>query len=394
MTELVKISIDKVNSGELSFCRFITANDTGETGGHQEGFYIPKSSYSLFFNKEGIRGSNNDKFIKIKWQDDFETGSRAIYYGVGTRNEYRLTRFGRDFPFLTEEYTGALLIITRQSEGYYSAFVLNNEDDIESFLENFSMSPADTNGLIIKEEVEQSQTIEDLMNGFIDNLPQYFPDTSIIALSARNISNSINKYESDNFINQPDKVLVNWLHTEYELFKKVETHYYSEQLTKRFNSVTEFIDTANSILNRRKSRAGKSLEHHLDAIFKADNIKFSHPGKTEGNKKPDFIFPGNTEYHLTSFNKSNLTFLGAKTTCKDRWRQILNEAARIPVKHLFTLQQGISKNQLEEMYDSNVVLVVPSAYISTYPREYTDKILNLKKFIELTKEKQLSSPAL
>src|SRR5258708_2326554 len=84
------------------FCIFITANDTGETGAHQEGFYIPKSSYSLFFDSPGEKGSIKDNFIKIKWQDDFETESRAIYYGQGTRNEYRLTRFGRGFPFLTE----------------------------------------------------------------------------------------------------------------------------------------------------------------------------------------------------------------------------------------------------------------------------------------------------
>jgi hypothetical protein len=30
--------------------------------------------------------------------------------------------------------------------------------------------------------------------------------------------------------------------------------------------------------------------------------------------------------------------LGAKTTCKDRWRQVLTEAIKIPHKHLFTLE--------------------------------------------------------
>lgn len=49
------------------------------------------------------------------------------------------------------------------------------------------------------------------------------------------------------------------------------------------------------------------------------------------------------------FPANKLVFLGAKTTCKDRWRQVLNEADRIETKYLFTLQQGISKNQLREM---------------------------------------------
>ena len=58
--------------------------------------------------------------------------------------------------------------------------------------------------------------------------------------------------------------------------------------------------------------------------------------------------------------------LVVKTTCKDRWRQILNEADRIPVKHLFTLQEGVSVNQFQEMCESNVRLVVPKPLINKY----------------------------
>lgn len=387
MTETVEKAINSVNAGEISFCKFITANDTGETGAHQEGFYIPKTSYKLFFDSPGVRGSNKDKFIKIKWQDDLITESRAIYYGKGTRNEYRLTRFGRGFPYLTEEFIGGLLVLTKQSEENYQAYILNEEADMEEFLDNFGMSPADTNDLIIKGVIEQTESIEGLMGEFLTTLSATFPDTLSVANAARVITEKIN---SQTNMNEPDNILVSWLHTEYELFKKIETHYYSEQLSHPFGSVTEFIDAANSIMNRRKSRAGKSLEHHLDSVFTTAGLNFSHPGKTEGHKKPDFIFPGNDNYHDPLFESSKLTFLGAKTTCKDRWRQILNEAARIPVKHLFTLQQGISKNQLKEMYDSNVVLIVPQSYLSAYPAEYREKILKLKDFISYVEEKQTS----
>ena len=226
------------------------------------------------------------------------------------------------------------------------------------------------------------------MEEFLSILPKEFPATKEIADSAREITNTTNNIKADEIIEQPDRILLGWLHTEFELFKKIESHYYKGQLTTPFKTVDEFIVMANSILNRRKSRAGKSLEHHLDAVFKSDSLKFSHPGKTEGKKKPDFIFPGNEEYHTPTFNEGKLIFLGSKTTCKDRWRQILNEANRIPVKHLFTLQQGISENQLQEMYDSKVVLVVPQPYIFTFPAKYREKIMNLKNFLEFAKEKQ------
>ena len=365
MTETVEKAINSVNSGRLSFCRFITANDTGATGSHQSGFYIPKTSYSIFFDQPREKGNNYDKFIKIKWQDDFETDNRAIYYGQGTRNEYRLTRFGRGFPFLQDDYIGSLLTIVKQSDNYYQAYVLSEDEDVEDFLDAFGMSPVDTNAIITKSEIALPEDLTSLMNRYLSSLPATFPDTANIANEVRSICTQINEISTQTVVQKPDDSVLSWLQTEYELFKKIEVHYYSEQLTHPFTSVDKFIETANTILNRRKSRAGKSLEHHLDAVFTANQLRFSHPGKTEGNKKPDFIFPGNSEYHTNEFDHNKLIFLGAKTTCKDRWRQILNEASKIPVKHLFTLQQGISKNQLDEMYDSRVVLVVPDMYISS-----------------------------
>ena len=38
------------------------------------------------------------------------------YYGQGTRNEYRITRFGRGFPFFQDDNVGDLLIIAKYTE--------------------------------------------------------------------------------------------------------------------------------------------------------------------------------------------------------------------------------------------------------------------------------------
>ena len=141
------------------------------------------------------------------------------------------------------------------------------------------------------------------------------------------------------------------------------------------------IKTANTILNRRKSRAGKSLEHHLEEVFNIFKLIFQTLAITENNKKPDFIFPNIESYKNPRFNEKKLVLLASKTTCKDRWRQILNEADRIRTKHLFTLQQGISKNQLTEMKACGVQLVVPKAYLSSFPAEHRADILTLEQFV-------------
>ncbi|MCU2864148.1 type II restriction endonuclease, partial [Enterobacter hormaechei subsp. xiangfangensis] len=89
----------------------------------------------------------------------------------------------------------------------------------------------------------------------------------------------------------------------------------------------EFIALANSVSNRRKSRAGKSLELHLEHLFIEHGLRhFATQAITEGNKKPDFLFPSAGAYHDTEFPVENLRMLAVKTTCKDRWRQLLNEA--------------------------------------------------------------------
>ena len=41
--------------------------------------------------------------------------------------------------------------------------------------------------------------------------------------------------------------------------------------------------------------------------------------------------------------------LGAKSTCKDRWRQVLAEDEKISRKHLLTLEPGISEPQTHQM---------------------------------------------
>lgn len=389
MDDILNKAIETAQNASVAFTKFITANDTGATGGHQAGFHIHKNSWPLFFDSPGEKGSNKDTFIKIKWQDDLETNSRFIYYGTGTRNEYRLTRFGRGFPFLHDENIGDLVVICKVSSGYYEAFILSADEDIDGFLTALNISTAEINGIIPRQDVITTENrLLDCFNAFIASLTVPFPPTSILAGNARNCYNSSYNVTRQTILNNPDKELLGWLEAEFQLFKAIENNRYADIITRPFNSVEQLIETANTILNRRKSRAGKSLEHHLAEVFNNFELNYSTQSVTEDNKKPDFLFPGPDAYSDSSFNDRNLIMLAAKTTCKDRWRQILNEADRIRTKHLFTLQQGISANQLTEMYNSGVCLVVPNVYINSFPLEFRHRILTLNNFIQFVADKQ------
>lgn len=392
MSEILDMTIQSVKSAKTSFCRFITGNDTGITGSHQAGFYVPKNAAPLLFGEECKRGENKDKWVKIKWQNDFETSSRFIYYGQKTRNEYRITRFGRDFEFLTDKYVGSLLVIAEQAEDYYEAFVLETDDEIETFLSYFNLSPEQTNQLIDVANAPSDDIAMQMAINMIIAQMQDFPQTQEMGMRAREIFNRIHGVTEKDICQSPDKYLLSWYDTELELFRNLEEKIYRPIYTQPFADSQSLIDFSNKILNRRKSRAGKSLEHHLSAIFKAEQLIFEEQAVTENNKKPDFLFPNSECYHNFEFPAEDLTVLGAKTTCKDRWRQVINEADRVDEKYLFTLQQGISRNQLKEMTDEKVHIVVPEKYVSTFPKEYQSSIHNLNEFVDMVREKQERIP--
>jgi len=69
MSDIFNSAVSQVNRSRRAFCRFITANDVNLTS-HQAGFYVPKEAESLLFDVPGERGSNKDRFVKIRWQDD------------------------------------------------------------------------------------------------------------------------------------------------------------------------------------------------------------------------------------------------------------------------------------------------------------------------------------
>lgn len=373
-----------VLQGEMAFCKFLSANDTGETGGHQAGIYISKPSVPILFENAGLKGENKEKWVKFHWQDGSITDTRFIYYGKGTRNEYRITNFGRGFPFLRPEYTGALFVMIKVTTEEYWGYFLNTEEEIQYFLDSFGMSPTQTNKLLEKERLKPQLREEQEITRFVKSLDSEFPTSVEMSREARLLS-SIRSSEKKL---DPDQELLNWIDSEYALFRELERRSYGELISKGFKNVDEFVSLANQVLNRRKSRAGKSLEHHLSVIFDQNKLLYTAQAITEGKKRPDFLFPSQEAYHNQAYNVDCMLTLAAKTTCKDRWRQVLNEADRLrdKNKYLCTLQQGISSNQMDEMESEKVILVVPKPYIHTYPKVKQDRIWTLSKFIKYVRE--------
>ena len=195
-------------------------------------------------------------------------------------------------------------------------------------------------------------------------------------------------------VSDPDDALLRWYEREEKMFMCMERHLIQERLREGFTDqnavdVDAFIQFSLSVNNRRKSRAGFSFENHLEALFTAQNIRYSHTPITENRSKPDFLFPSIERYRNGSYPATNLTMLGAKTTAKDRWRQVLEEADRIERKHLITLEGAISEYQTNEMISRNLQLVIPKEIQATYSKRQQEWLYSVSDFLQEVHERQV-----
>ena len=211
-----------------------------------------------------------------------------------------------------------------------------------------------------------------------------FPTTKVFSEYARSTLTQVDARDN------PDEVLMLWLEREETLFRTLEKHLIEQQLAKGFADVDSFISYSLSVQNRRKSRVGQSLENHFETLLRARGIRYDRTKVTENRSKPDFIFPGIAEYHDPKFDASLLTMLGAKSTCKDRWRQVLAEADRIENKHLLTLEAAISTHQTDEMKSKNLQLVIPRAIHKTYTPAQQAWLMDVISFMHLLKIRQIN----
>jgi hypothetical protein len=226
-------------------------------------------------------------------------------------------------------------------------------------------------------------TAETYLDRILERFGPKFPPTRQFSEYARSTIDGADP------VREPDATLIAWMEREEVLFRTLEKHILAERLTRGFHNDFEgFLEFSKSVQNRRKSRVGFALENHTELILEASKIKYSRAALTEGRARPDFLFPGVLHYRDGQFDPTLLTMLGVKSTCKDRWRQVLAEAERITEKHLLTLETAISSNQTAEMRSHNLRLVVPRSLHKTYADPQQGWLLDLAGFIRLVMEKQ------
>jgi hypothetical protein len=356
---------------------------------------IPARFIWLGEEQEGITVDSTLSWYDARRRNPTRTEYR-LYYPANDVS--RLMEAGDSFFLAMRPDGSALVIVTpagstiqnqlvwlfgldEQPELQFTTREITSESDAElDFTARYIMDE-----LGIEVEEPEADRLDSLIEKFGAKFPttREFPDLARFSLA--HVSP----------LDDPDVVLLAWLEREELLFRRLERHIVADRLRKGFMDegssadVDGFLAFSLSVQNRRKARAGQSLEHHLEALFLAREIRFSRGAETENRNRPDFLFPGREAYLDPAFPPARLTMLAAKSTLKDRWRQVLPEAARIPEKHLLTLEPAISENQTDQMRAEKLQLVLPEKLHQTYRPAQRDWLLTLGDFLEVVQERQL-----
>jgi hypothetical protein len=303
---------------------------------------------------------------------------------------------------------GDLLIIALRRDGSLMAIIAPASDTTQNqLLWLFGLEPPDGAGFTIQRVggehdtelgsvarqildelgIEPDEPEADRLDQIIAPFGLVFPTTRIFSALARGSLPDVSATDD------ADSALIDWLDREEQLFRRLERRIVAARVGGGFQlpegvDVDGFLSFSLSVQNRRKARAGQALENHLQAIFDARRIRYVRGGETENRNKPDFLFPGIREYRDTSFRSDDLTMLGAKSTLKDRWRQVLSEAERVNEKHLLTLEPAISENQTDEMRAKSLQLVVPRRLHGTFKPAQQEWLLDLEAFLAIVAERQ------
>lgn len=386
------------------FAKRLSANDTLASGGHQAGPYLPRDFvFEVFPEVRQRKALNPDVFfpLHIVSHGDERT-VRAVWYNNlyhgRTRNETRLTRFGGTSSALLEpDNTAAVAVFVfmrRDRRPSCEVWVCRSrveEAEVEAYVgpvlpgSGVVWTPA--TGAVSDAQPSRAMA---RCRPSRDEIPaswlQHFPTGLEIARRAINLLPCAGSSADARLLTRSD--------CEYHLFRAIERESLLPVIQKGFPTVDDFLARASSILNRRKARAGRSLELHVREILSEERLiegsHFEHNVESEPGRRPDFLFPNQAAYRDEAFPGERLRMLAVKRSCKDRWRQILNEAGRIETKHLLTLEEGVSENQHREMTESGVQLVVPQPLHRKYPRTIRGKLMSLDDFVVETQNARIA----
>jgi hypothetical protein len=401
-----------LNGSEAIFVKKLSLNDRDWArlpNKHQAGVYVPPPDRdSGFFPTLVTKQRENaeadeirEAFFEIDWISTGEKKRARLVHYTSKGPETHLTGLPKT---AFRDLAPASLIVIGRSEGVYRALTIDSESDDQDILgDMLSLQPDFRSGVFSLEAVKHEREgktltfIEEVVKAFFEGViadlyAKYrtMPATAELAAIARGrfmADSSLANLNPFAMAKPGDAIRTISRGVEYEIFKDLQMRGRAVELVrlllgddpkavsaeKALRSIIVEFPRIDALLlsaaQQRKSRAGYSFEHHIEAMLIDGGIPFQKQVVIEAKKRPDFILPSQALYNEAARTNKEALVLSAKTTLRERWKQVGQEIKNCDL-YLATVDENIAGNAIEDMASQGIILVVPESLKNSDTTEY------------------------
>jgi hypothetical protein len=417
-----KIAIKKLSMNDRSWAWPSHSN-------HQNGFYVPAEFRGTFFPADlDMRPApNSDKRhilyaeIRTSWPG-FPTRGPVSRYRRFTNKDTEAHCTVVPKSAFSEIGPASFIVMGRKRDDQglrFDCTTVDSNSTVYAMVENlFDLRPSFVAGVF---EPPCSDTVPEMI---IDELDQFIHEL-LVAANAGTLPKLISKYRqipsgADITLKAQDRWLADdptrtfdpfcldfpgnvlrelTTEIEFTLYRTHELRYRvaqtleiifrdggsptMEQIVQRI--VRNFLPLYQVILDasqQRKTRVGAGFEAHIKRMLVEGSIPHVDQAVVS-TRRPDFVMP--TKRLYVSHSQDALV-LAAKTTLRERWKQVPMEGRNCTV-FLATMDEKVTRSAVREMAKLDITLVVPEAFktkgtIIEYSKE--ENVLSFKDFF--TKE--------
>ncbi len=371
---------------------------------HQAGVYIPQQDRDGgFFPPLGLKDRQEggapirEIWFELEWPQAARTKTARLVHYTSKGPETHLTNLVKE-PFRGIS-PASLLVIARDRLGegslrFRALIVDSNGAGVDYLRDLFGFDSAFISGCFVPETVARESEervldhVEQAVFAWRSGTLEAFagahaviPGTSQMAAMAQAAYLEANGLSSlDPFAMKApgDAVMQISRDIEYRLFREFELRARSMELVRIVLGmesasmsveralralITEFprIDKVMlSAAQQRKSRAGKSFELHIERILKDGRVPYEAQVVIESKKRPDFVLPDFRLYSDTGRAREEALVLSAKTTLRERWKQVHGEIRDCDL-YLATVDENVAASAISDMGEEGIILVVPES---------------------------------
>ena len=389
----------------------------GAENGHQNGVYIPREIreagfFPMLLNSNPAKPHILDARFETFWPSTGETKLSALKHYTNKGTEMHFTRVPREeFSDLTPAswlLGGAIKVPVGHACHWF--MVIDSADEEAELLESMFALDSDFHfGLFSPEDLprarlnEADQLVEELgsalRNGTLEEFikrASAMPASEELALQAQNFwlaENSRDKMDPWSMPNPGDAIMRISRDIEYSLYKRAEVRFRAAQVLRIVSAEADLVKaivrgfpdldaTFLSAAQTRKSRAGRSFEHHVGRVFRDGDIRYEEQ-VVLGNRRPDFVLPDVVTLKSTARASNDAMIVSLKTTLRERWKQLSLERINGDV-FLATVDDRVTPSAIADMADNGIYLLVPESLKKSKETCYASKsnVITFRDFFD------------